>query len=304
MEDLVRGTQAAARFLKARVLLNSGIYNGTGTPQSLDEVISLVDAIAADGFALQSGYFGIFEESADTETIFWLPGFVDALIINSLHYSQGGWNGFCTLAEFYASFEGNPETNAVGSGQEERRGFVPGPTEAGDYFNGVGYGFLVGQQYGGDGSKLKDRSGQDLIYTKDFPGLIGNGEATGIRVLKYHPGAFQSSAIIFRYADAHLMKAEAILRSGGDPTALVNELRTLRNASPLPSVSEKELLEERGRELYLELVRRTDLIRFGQFTRDWEFKDPSAVGNETKNLYPIPSNALLSNRNLTQNRGY
>ncbi len=304
MGGLMRGTKAAARFLKARVLLNSGIYNGTGTPQSLEEVISLVDAIAADGFALQSGYFGIFEESADTETIFWLPGFVNALIINSLHYSQGGWNGFCTLAEFYASFEGNPETNAIGSGQEERRGFVPGPTEAGDYFNGIGYGFLVGQQYGGDGSKLKDRSGNDLIYTKDFPGLIGNGEATGIRVLKYHPGAFQNSAIIFRYADAHLMKAEAILRSGGDPTALVNELRTLRNASPLPSVSEKELLEERGRELYLELVRRTDLIRFGQFTRDWELKDPSAVGDETKNLYPIPSNALLSNPNLVQNPGY
>ena len=305
MEDLMRGTKATARFLKARVLLNSGIYNGTGTPQSLDEVISLIDAIAADGFALQSGYFGIFEESADTETIFWLEGFVNAFIINSLHYSQGGWNGFCTLAEFYASFEGNPETNAIGSGQEERRGFVPGPTEAGDYFNGIGYGFLVGQQYGGDGSKLKDRSGSnDLIYTKDFPGLIGNGEATGIRVLKYHPGAFQNSAIIFRYADAHLMKAEAILRSGGDAAPLVNELRTVRNASPLPSVSEKELLEERGRELYLELVRRTDLIRFGQFTRNWEFKDPSSVGDETKNLYPIPSNALLSNPNLVQNPGY
>ena len=305
MEGLLRGTKAAARFLKARVLLNSGIYNGTGTPQSLDEVISLVDEIAADGFALQSGYFGIFEDSADIETIFWLPSNTNFLIYNSLHYAQGGWNGFCTLAEFYASFEGNPETNAIGSGQEERRGFVPGPTEAGDYFNGIGYGFLVGQQYGGDGSKLKDRSGSnDLIYTKDFPGLIGNGEATGIRVLKYHPGAFQNSAIIFRYADAHLMKAEAILRSGGDAAPLVNELRTVRNASPLPSVSEKELLEERGRELYLELVRRTDLIRFGQFTRDWEFKDPAAVGDETKNLYPIPSNALLSNPNLVQNPGY
>ena len=73
MDNLKRGTKAAARFLKARVLLNSGVYNGTGNPIGLDEVISLVDEIAADGFALESGYFGIFEESADTETVFWLP---------------------------------------------------------------------------------------------------------------------------------------------------------------------------------------------------------------------------------------
>ena len=64
------------------------------------------------------------------------------------------------------------------------------------------------------------------------------------------------------------MKAEAILRSGGDATALVNELRVLRGATPLGTVSENELLEERGRELYLELVRRTDMIRFGQFTQE------------------------------------
>lgn len=307
VERLRRGTKAAARFLKARVLLNSGVYNGTGIPQSLDEVISLVDAIAEDGFALQAGYFDLFEESADTETIFWLPTGVGDKIYNSLHYSQGGWNGFSTLAEFYDIFEGDHDHNYVGSGQEERRGFVPGPENANESFNGIGYGFLIGQQYNSDGSKTKNRAGNDLVYTREYPGIIGVGENEGIRVLKYHPSrnfGFTNHALIFRYADAHLMKAEAILRSGGDPTALVNELRTLRNASPLPSVTEKELLEERGRELYLELVRRTDMIRFGQFTRDWEFKDPSAVLDETKNLYPIPSNALLSNPNLVQNPGY
>jgi len=101
-----------------------------------------------------------------------------------------------------------------------------------------------------------------------------------------------------------LMKAEAILRSGGDATALVNEIRVLRGATPLGTITENELLEERGRELYLELVRRTDMIRFGQFTRNWEFKDPQFIGDETRNLYPIPSNALLSNPNLVQNPGY
>ncbi len=100
------------------------------------------------------------------------------------------------------------------------------------------------------------------------------------------------------------MKAEALMRSGGDPTALVNELRVIRGATPLGSVSESDLLAERGRELYNEYARRDDLIRFGQFTKDWEFKAPETVGDDTKNLFPIPTNALLSNPNLVQNPGY
>ncbi|MEM9647354.1 MAG: RagB/SusD family nutrient uptake outer membrane protein [Bacteroidota bacterium] len=326
-------SKAAARFLLARVLLNKHIYNGSGTPDSADmnRVISLVDEIAADGYALQGGYFDIFRDSGDSETIWYLPTSVGNRIFNGLHYnsteiSGGGWNGFSTLAEFYDMFEGDPNNNRGGhdgtfdDGQEERRGFVPNGgvtfTEAegteddnSDGFedgSNVGLGFLIGQQYNTDGSKIKDRPGNDLIFTKDFPGLVGNNERTGIRVQKYAArfGAFNSHEIIFRYADAHLMKAEAMMRSGGDPTAMVNELRTLRNATPLGSVSEADLLEERGRELYVEFVRRGDMIRFGQFTRDWEFKDPASVGDATKELFPIPNNALLSNPNLVQNPGY
>ena len=95
-----------------------------------------------------------------------------------------------------------------------------------------------------------------------------------------------------------------MMRSGGDATALVNELRTVRNASSLSSVSEADLLAERGRELYKEQIRRTDLIRFGEFTRNWEFKNPNSVNDANRNLFPIPSSALLSNPNLTQNAGY
>ena len=95
-----------------------------------------------------------------------------------------------------------------------------------------------------------------------------------------------------------------MLRAGGDATTMVNDLRTLRGATPLGSVSEADLLAERGRELYIEFWRRNDMLRFGQFTRDWEFKNPESVGDETRNLYPIPINALLSNPNLEQNPGY
>lgn len=315
MDNLNRGSKAAARFLKARVLLNAHVYDGSGIadPSNMNEVISLVDAIATDGFALEEGYFDIFKAEADTETIWWVPAGIGNRIWNGMHYNVGapgqeggGWNGFSTLAEFYDIFEGDANTNAVGSGQEERRGFMPDATNADETNLGIAYGFLLGQQYTREGDKVKDNSGEDLVYTRDFPGLVGNSDATGIRTIKYHPvnGAFTPHQLLFRYADAHLMKAEAMLRSGGDATAEVNELRVLRNAAPFGSVSEQNLIDERGRELYIEIIRRTDLIRFGQFTKDWEFKDAGAIGDVNKNLFPIPINALLSNPNLVQNPGY
>lgn len=318
------GSKAAARFLKAKVLLNKHIYLD-GSPESSDmnEVISLIDAIAADGYELQEGYFELFLEAADTETIWAFNQNNSNRIYNSLHYNStslqgGGWNGFSTLAEYYDMFEGDPESNRVDAagnpldGQEERRGGVP-PSGTNPGSN-VGYGFLVGQQYALDGTPLKDRAGAPLTFKRDFRdgngniSFINNDETTGIRVMKYNPRNDPSGAynheIIFRYSDAHLMKAEAMMRSGGDASAMVNELRVLRKASPLGTVSESDLLEERGRELYLEIWRRNDMIRFGEYTRDWLFKDPSAIGNPDKNLFPIPPAQLLANPALVQNPGY
>ncbi len=321
-----RATQASARFLKAKLLLNKHIYLG-GTPDNADmaTVVTLIDEIEAAGFALQAGYFDLFTPSVDNETIWFVETSVGNRMWNGMHYNQiapdnggGGWNGFSTLAEFYDLFEGDPNVNTAGSGQEERRGFVPDASNADASNLGIGYGFLIGQQFGAESydangdpvnmGPLNDRAGNPLVFTKELPGLIGNNERTGIRVIKYHPvnGSFTGHEIVFRYADAHLMRAEALLRSGDNATALteVNELRTLRNASALASISEDEMLAERGRELYVEFWRRNDMIRFGQYTRDWQFKDPGSVGDLTKRLYPIPSNALLSNPNLVQNDGY
>ena len=85
---------------------------------------------------------------------------------------------------------------------------------------------------------------------------------------------------------------------------MVNELRTIRNATPLGTVSEQNLIDERGRELYAEIWRRNDLIRFGQYGRDWLFKEPSSINNDTYNRFPIPPAQLLANPNLVQNPGY
>lgn len=332
-----RASKAAARYLKAKVLLNKHVYSG-GNVNSADmaQVISLVDEIGNEGYALQAGYFEIFRNTPDNETIWSLESGTGNRIYNGLHYNStslggGGWNGFSTLAEFYDLFEGDPNNNRVDlagnrlDGQEERRGGVPpaGVPFTGepgtvnvDGFEGgsnVGNGFLLGQQYTLQGTAITDRPGSPLVFKRDFvdgtgsPNFINNDESTGIRVIKYSPRfgeGFVNHEIVFRYSDAHLMKAEALLRSGGDALSLVNQLRVIRNTTPLGSLSEQDLIDERGRELFAEIWRRNDLIRFGQYTRNWLFKDPSAVNNSKWNLFPIPDNQLLANPNLVQNPGY
>lgn len=323
--DNIRVTKAAGRYLLAKVLLNKHIYIGGSVDNTdMTRVISLVDEIGGDGYALQSGYFDIFRNTADTETIWYINTGVGNRIFNSLHYNSttaggGGWNGFSTLAEYYDLFEGNANNNRLDAsgnpidGQEERRGGVPPNGVDGVEGSNVGNGFLIGQQYDIDGTALQDRAGAPLSFTREFtsaatgqPSLIDNNEVTGIRVMKYNPrhGGFTEHEIFFRYADAYLMKAEAMMRSGGNPTDMVNALRTLRSATALGSVTEQDLLDERGRELYLEFWRRNDLIRFGQYTRNWEFKDPAAVNNSDRELFPIPASQIILNPNLVQNPGY
>lgn len=336
--DNGRGSKAAARFLKAKVLLNKHVYTGSSPDNSdMSAVIALVDEIASDGYALQAGYFELFRDTPDNESIFTLPASVGNNIFNGLHYNSlsqggGGWNGFATLSEFYDLFEGDANNNrldATGNaidGQEERRGGVPPAARPQADFPGsiddnddgladdsqVGDGFLVGQQYASDGTALTDRAGAPLTFKRDFldgngqPNIINNDETTGIRVIKYNPryGAFNGHKIFFRYADAHLMKAEATMRSGGDATAMVNELRTIRGAAPLGSVSEQDLLDEYGREMFAEGWRRQNQIRFGVFNDNWIFKADAAINNSQYSLFPIPAPQLLANPNLVQNPGY
>jgi starch-binding outer membrane protein, SusD/RagB family len=340
-----RAVKATARFLLARVKLNSAVYNGAYSANDLQDVINLVNAIEADGYALVGGnFFEIFigPNFTNTDVIWALSTDVGTKMWSGLHYRQGttgntggGWNGFTTLAEFYDKFAGPANTNAVNSGQEERRGYTQTPASTSAINGGFGYGFQLGQMYGwryldenGEETPAKepedaapdeqyvdevgflvtltDRSGNPLVFTKELPGLIGNNEVTGIRLLKYSPanGAFASGTVIFRFADAHLMRAEAMLRKGDAGSAIVevNELRALRDNTPsLTTLTEAEMLDERGRELYQEFVRRTDMIRFGRFKNSRGFKQ---AGDGHTDLFPIPAPALLSNPSLVQNPGY
>ena len=119
---------------------------------------------------------------------------------------------------------------------------------------------------------------------------------------------------LFRLPEMYLIYAEAVLRggSGNNTTALdyINLLRTRAGATNVNSINLDFILDERGRELYWEGFRRTDLIRYDKFTTDayiWPWKGGTKNGRaveDFRNIYPLPSSDVVSNPNLVQNPGY
>lgn len=253
---------------------------------------------------------------------------------------NAGWNGFSTLSDFYNSFGAVTATSnanrvggfftGVGSNNnpdvtiDSRLGGRN--SSANDNYSisksGIRPGFLIGQQYNEAGTALKDRKGNPLAYDpKIADNQIETGanlEITGIRVIKYTPDYANygsnpgNDIMLFRYADVVLMVAEAKMRTGDDAGGLelVNDLRVARKAAPFASIvlanpanleDPNTLLAERGRELYWESVRRTDMIRFGMYLKTWTQKP---TDDKKYLVYPIPNQALAANPNLVQNPGY
>ena len=110
--------------------------------------------------------------------------------------------------------------------------------------------------------------------------------------------------------------AECKLRSGkkAEAARLLNSVRrrnypadNLNDVLYAPEgkvdLTEKEMLDEWGREFFAESRRRIDLIRFGKFSSGtWWDKTPDA-GNHTE-IFPIMRPILNSNPALKQNPGY
>lgn len=121
---------------------------------------------------------------------------------------------------------------------------------------------------------------------------------------------------LFRVAEAYLNAAEADMHLNGESSATatnyINALRARANATQKTSYTLNDVLDERGREMYCEGLRRTDLIRFNQFggtqaTYTWEYKGGSPSGasfSKAYNVFPLPASEVLANRNLTQIDGY
>ncbi|MEZ7495803.1 RagB/SusD family nutrient uptake outer membrane protein [Leeuwenhoekiella aequorea] len=187
-----------------------------------------------------------------------------------------------------------------------------------------------------DGNPIEWEDSRALFYTdgQSFEiNTIANTFTDGYAVTKFknvdsngaagvdEGGDFVDTDLpVIRLAEIYLNYAEALLRggSGGDlntATSYINELRARAFGSTAGNISSGDLdldfiLDERSRELYWEGQRRTDLIRFNDYTTGnylWPFKGGSKSGtavDDFRKLFPLPSNIILINPNLTQNTGY
>lgn len=337
-----QATKEAAWALLAKAYLNKAVYKQDPTNPAgpytfaaadMNKVIEYCNLVAANSnLSIDTYYWDNFKwdnGSVSSENIFVRKPGGDARAGNganlvwqtcqSWHYNQrpSGWNGFVALSQFYDSFEGNDVrksdtlagfTNLVGPTAGLLVGQARGPVKPGSPKEPGSVGDPIGNLY--------DRSGNPLIFTRNAS-IFFNGEASGIRVNKFplNPseinGGGWGSANEFpflRFSDVRLMKAEALLRGGttgaNGETALsiVNDLRSKRRATALGSINLTTLLAERGRELYLEGHRRTDMIRFGVFNAPVEERPNASDGYKV--VYPIPTISLSSNPNLKQNFGY
>ncbi len=118
--------------------------------------------------------------------------------------------------------------------------------------------------------------------------------------------------IIYRLADLLLMKAEAY--AGLDNTALaIENLNKVRVRAGIGNYAgatdkatvEKEILDERGRELYFENKRWYDLVRFhkGGTINVYNYV-PNLVGKTTPLFWPLNTTVLANNNLLVQTQGY
>lgn len=201
-------------------------------------------------------------------------------------------------------------------------------------------GILRGQQYGlirrngvfvkcPDGkfkigplfNESRSRPTLPVNYTEliDYS-TAGSDYNTGYRVEKYEFSKKSASGrnfgeadiSIVRLADVYLMRAEAKLRKNDAGGALtdVNAIRSARTASavqaaPLNAITLDLLFRERGFELYWEMHRRTDMVRFGKYEDSWTEKSNT---DKNKRIFPVPQTAIDGSSNLkgylVQNPGY
>ena len=322
--------KAAAWMLLARLYLNAEVY--TGTARWADCKTYCDKVINSQKYSLATNYRQNFSADNDgnhnPEMIFaweqdgiYTQGYVgttfiiesssDATYIRAEDFhgltSNTNWNGnrariqfMNVLVDTLATY-GNvpiPASDPTFSQCDDKRVFlkmkkamnIPSPSASGDYGIGV-YKFTARNT---DGSRPANYN--TAYACTDFP--------------------------VFRLADAYMMRAEALFRTGGAANidAAVADINRIRERAygntsgniTAAGLSLNFILDERGREFYYEAQRRTDLVRFGKFTGGdylWQWKGGAYNGASTSDhldLFPIPGDELSANPNYQgqNNPGY
>ena len=316
--------QFAALGILSKVYLNAEVYTGTPMYDRAAAAASLiidsgVYSLCGDGCMVPNlgkrptvdadpvmleGYAAVFSPNNENnpENIFTVNydevtgGGMNFSQMN-LHYSSQfrynlqsqPWNGYATLEEFYNSYEdGDVRKDA---------------------------NFLVGQQLDFGGSAILDFASDDGDLVLNFTPFINELAPNSLREAGARPAKFSFKQLgrdnmsndypIVRLGDVYLTRAEALARMSGnwnDALPDANLIRARAKVSELSSLDADSFLAERGREMFQEGARRTDLIRFDRYNGTWWEKPASP---EHVNIFPIPfAQIQAANGTLTQNPGY
>lgn len=315
-----QASQGAAYTLLAKLYLNSEVYTGVAKYAECKEACWKVMNM---GYSLEDNYSKLFNADNDKRTneiIFALPvsaehtvswGSSTYLVCGQVSMSNAnqnvadygvtaGWSEFRLRPEFVDKFT---QTDIDGNGDKRCKFFTNGQSKDISSMTTETAGYLSEKW-----SNLKDdgttaSNTGDAGVDTDFP--------------------------LFRLADVYLMYAECVVRlhndwdnwAGGSDAESdsrkqgaiywINKVRERSKASDVWASNFADddaflqfILDERARELYHEGYRRTDLIRYGQFTTNkyiWQWKggvhDGQAVDSKY-NIYPIPNTELTANPNL------
>ncbi|SDC85309.1 RagB/SusD family nutrient uptake outer membrane protein [Niabella drilacis] len=302
-----RVDQGAANALLARLYLNAVVY--TGTPKYTEAITYAKNVINA-GYKLADNYRSLFmadnningrDEFIFTANCDGLTGKAYGNTTFFIHAAAGddnkefgansGWFGYRAtkgLAVLFPDLSGNTDKRAMF--KTSKFDATLNQAEIDDvtnFTNGLHVNKYRNIRL--DGGEVSDPNSE--FADIDFP--------------------------IIRLPELYLIYAEAVLRggTGGDLATARSYVNLIRSRAGATSINLSDLtlqfvLDERGRELYWESHRRTDLVRYNLLTTGtylWPWKGGVASGtavNSKYNIYPVPAANISSNSNLSQNNGY
>ena len=295
------------------------------TRNAWETAVYCADQIASLGYRLQPSYADNFivANQNSVENIWTRPNdcvnykIEDYNIVRTLHYNHGGaigyqgWNGACSSKQqmlVYGYGTANPDPRLKLNFYTDK-----------DYMEETGKAVE-------DGATDKPLEYMPLAVKVDFTAADDPHamKCSGARMKKYEfdksttqQYSFNNDLVIWRYADALLLKAEAEYRMGNKAEALtiVNEVRGRVAATPRTELTLNDILNERMLELAWEGVRRQDQIRFCTFTEPTADRFKGVTHNASAGdynddtqgytmVYPIPYAVLNLNKKLKQNPGY
>ncbi|MDR6944709.1 RagB/SusD family nutrient uptake outer membrane protein [Mucilaginibacter pocheonensis] len=328
----------AAYTLLAKMHLNAGVY--TGTPK-WTECIAACDAVinSGAGYMLEPAQKNVFvtENQNSKEIIFALPMDEDYtnnwnafdLHMQTLQQENQAtynlkntpWGGICAIPQFINTFDQ--------SDARYQNNWIKG-----QQYTSAGQMLYVAQG---------DFTGKPLNFVNELPGLEKGESVHGFRLGKFEikmgaTNRLSNDYPVFRYADVLMMKAECLLRTGkADEAAVIVTQVRQRDFASNPAkatvtgaqlqqgssyayglqdnvnnqhtteggadIQYGRFLDELGWEFDQEGHRRTDMIRFGAFTKK-SWLSHAATNNINRILFPIPRTQIEKNANLKQNTGY